>query len=121
MKRKTVKAALTAYRGIEDEIRQKLQFAQETGEKQYEREAAELRTAKLEIIGALNALPQKERNALWYHYVKGWTWTRVAAKCAYSDRQIRNIANKGLDRLAKALSKSREASDFCVRSAGGYL
>ena len=115
MKRKTVKAALTAYRGIEDEIRQKLQFAQETGEEQYEREAAELRTAKLEIIGALNALPQKERNALWYHYIKGWTWTRVAAKCAYSDRQIRNIANKGLDRLAEAFRENETLSDFAAR------
>lgn len=115
MKRKTVKAALTEWRGIEEEIRQKIQFAQETGEERYEREAAELRAAKREIISALNALPQKERNALWYHYIKGWTWTRVAAKCAYSDRQIRNISNKGLDRLAKAFRENGTMSAFCAR------
>lgn len=114
MKRKTVIAGLRAYRGIENDIRQKMLFAKESGEGgEYEREAEELCRIKRGIIRCLNDLPQMERDCLWSHYVKGEMWVRICQKHAYSERQIRNISARGLDRLGSAFSRQPELARFC--------
>ena len=118
MERKTVIAGLRAYRSIESDIRQKMLFAKEAGEGgEYEKEAAALGRVKRAMIRCLNDLPQLERDCLWEHYVKGELWVRICQKHAYSDRQIRNISNRGLDRLGKAFSKRPELARFCERTA----
>lgn len=113
MNRNTVKLALKCFRGIEGEVRQKLIFFHETGDEQYQREAEVLRCVKREIVAQLNRLSAVQRSAVWGHYVKGDSWVRVAIKCDYSERQIRNIANDGLDRLADAFSRSGLLAVFC--------
>lgn len=115
MKRKTVREILTYCRWIEDAIRDYLRLTDETGDGQYAIFAAQLRAVKLDVISAMNALKQAERNALYYHYIRGQTWVWTANKCNYSERQIRNIANKGIDRLAKAFRENETLSDFAAR------
>ena len=122
MNRETAKGGLRAYRHIGEDIRQKQAFAEETGEKaQYEREAAELQTVKREMVRCLNKLPTLERDCIWRHYVLGEMWVRICRKYAYSERQIRNISNRGLDRLAAELKKSPAAARFCERAKRGFL
>lgn len=117
--RRTVKAALKAYRQIEGDIAHKLQFAAETEDgERYRHEAAELRTVKTEIIRCLNGLPSTERNALYYHFIKGRTWAWVSARCAYSERQIRNISDRGIDRLVRAFSEAPAMASFLTRMQG---
>ena len=118
--RQTVRAALEAYRRIEEDIQNKLQFAKEAEEEaeKYASEAEELRTVKREIIRCLNGLPSAERNALYYHYIQGRTWAWVSVKCAYSERQIRNIANRGLDRLSRTFAEVPVMASFCSRIQG---
>ena len=115
--RQAVKAVLTAYRGIEGDIQHKLQFAKEAAEEaeKYASEAEELRTVKREIIRCLNRLPSAERNALYYHYIKGRTWAWVSVKCAYSERQIRNIGNRGLDALSFIFAEVPAMASFRAR------
>lgn len=118
MERKTVIAGLRAYRSIESDIRQKMLFAKEAGEcGEYKKEAAALGRVKRAMIRCLNDLPQLERDCLWEHYVKGELWVRICQKHAYSERQIRNISNRGLDRLGKSFSKRPELARFCERTA----
>ena len=118
MDRKIVIAGLKAYRGIEHEISRKMLFAQETNDESYEREAETLRKIKQEIIRCLNDLPQLERDCLWEHYVRSELWVRICRKYAYSERQIRNISNRGLDRLGRAISERPELVQFCKTMAG---
>lgn len=114
MDRKTVKLALKSFRSIESEVKQKLAFFHETGEEQYREQAEQLRIVKKEIVFQLNRLPQDRRSAVWSHYVKGDSWVRVSIKYGYSERQLRNIANDGLDRLAKDFSSVKLLTDFCA-------
>lgn len=117
MERQTVIAGLKAYRGIEEAIQHKLMFAEEAGDgDQFRQEAEELRRVKKEIIQCLNELPPLEFKAVWYHYIRGEVWAWVSRKCAYSERQIRNISRKGLDRLSGAFEGSPEVAAFCARS-----
>ncbi len=119
MERKTVIAGLRAYRGIENAINQKMVFAEETEERgKYEREASELRRVKSGILQCLNELPQMERDCLWRHYIKGEVWVRICQKYAYSERQIRNISNRGLIRLGIIFSGIPELVRFCEQSEG---
>lgn len=118
MDRKTVIAGLRAYRSIESDIRQKMVFAQEAEEGgEYEKEAAVLRRVKQGMIRCLNDLPQLERDCIWEHYVRGQKWVWICQKHTYSERQIRNISNRGLDRLGKAFSKRPELARFCELTA----
>lgn len=118
MERKTVIAGLRAYKDIENDIQQKMLFAKEAGEGgAYEKEAAMLRRVKLGMIQCLNDLPQLERECIWEHYVKGKLWVWICQKHAYSERQIRNISNRGLNRLGKAFSGRPELARFCARAA----
>lgn len=122
MDRETVKAGLRGYRHIGEDIRQKQAFAEETGEKeQYEREIRELQAVRREMVRCLNELPTVERDCIWRHYVMGEMWVRICRKYAYSERQIRNISNRGLERLGKALKKSPAAARFCEREKRGFL
>ena len=117
MNRKMVIAGLKAYKGIEHEISRKMLFAQETDDANYEREAEALRKIKQDIIRCLNDLPQLERDCLWEHYVKNELWVRICRKYAYSERQIRNISNRGLDRLGRAISERPDLMQFCKARA----
>lgn len=114
MDRKTVIAGLRAYKYIDGNIKSKLLFAQESGEEEkYEREAAELRSVKRKILAGLNELPQLERDCVWRHYIHGERWVRISRKYAYSEKQIRNISGRGLDRLGKAFDQCGEVARFC--------
>ena len=121
MDRKAVIAGLRAYRRIDDEIRRKILYANELDSgggsdgDPYRREANDLRTLKREIIRCLNELHGTGGEAILYHYVKGWAWVRVALKYAYSERQIREIAYRALDRLGQAFDASPAVADFCRR------
>ena len=118
MDRKTVIAGLRAYRSIEQGIKQKMLFAQEVEEGgKYEREADELRKVKQGIIQCLNDLKQMERDCIWEHYIRGTLWVWICQKHAYSEKQIRNISNRGLDRLGKAFSERPELVRFCQQEA----
>jgi DNA-directed RNA polymerase specialized sigma24 family protein len=122
MDRAMVKAGLRAYKGIDEDIGQKLGFAKEDEDgKQYVREAEELRRVKREIIRCLNELPQLERDCIWRHYVNGEMWVRICQKYAYSERQIRNISNRGLDRLGKAFSRRAILRRYCQEAKGEFL
>lgn len=115
MERKTVVAGLRAYKHIEDDIRQKLMFAREAeDDRQLLKEADELRNVRREIIRCLNDLPQLERDCIWRHYIQGERWVRICQKYAYSERQIRNISNRGLNRLGSAFSKRANIRRFCA-------
>lgn len=118
MERKTVIAGLRAYKSVERDIKQKMIFAKEAEEGgEYEREADMLRRVKQGMIRCLNDLPQLERDCIWEHYVKGELWVRICQKHAYSERQIRNISNRGLNRLGKAFSSRPELARFCEQTA----
>lgn len=118
MDRKTVTAGLRAYKRIESDIKQKMLFAREAGEGgEFEREAEELRKIKREIIRCLNELPQLERDCVWSHYIKGERWVWICRKHAYSERQIRNISARGLDRLGEAFSQRQKVARFCEAAA----
>lgn len=119
MDRKTAASVLRAYSGIDRDIKSKMLFAQESGDRsRYEREADDLRQVKRDIIAALNELPHLERNCLWDHYIKGELWVRISQKYAYSERQIRNIAGSGLDRLVKAFDKRPSVVKFISKTEG---
>lgn len=121
MDRLTVKAGLRAYKHIDEDIRQKLEFAKAAEDgKQYEREAEELRKVKREFIRCLNELPQLERDCIWRHYVNGEMWVRISTKYAYSERQIRNIAVRGLDRLGKGISRRAVLKRFFQGAKQGF-
>lgn len=114
MDRKTVIAGLKAYKRIEDDIRHKELFASEVEDgAQYLKEAEKLRKVKREMIRCMNDLPQLERDCVWSHYIKGDMWVRISQKYAYSERQIRNISNRGIDHLGKSLSRRPDVVRFC--------
>ena len=125
MTRETVKAALLAYRDIEETIQQKIVFADESKSdadaEKYRQEAANLRTVKREIIACINQLPDRQRSAIYYHFIRGRTWVWTSVKCAYSERQIRNIGSQGLDQLAIAFSDNLTLSDFCAQISNHTL
>lgn len=108
----TIKAGLRSYKHIDEDIRQKLMFAEEVeaanGGQQYKAEAEELQRVKQEMIHTMNDLMTIERDCIWRHYVNGEMWVRIARRYNYSERQIRNIANVGLNHLGKLVSE-REA------------
>ena len=119
MDRKTVIAGLRAYKRIEDDIKHKELFASEVEDgAQYLKEAEKLRRIKREIIRHLNDLPQMERDCIWSHYIKGEMWVRISQKYAYSERQVRNISNRGIDRLGKAFSRRSDLARFCRDAEG---
>ena len=119
MNRKTVIAGLRAYKRIEEDIRHKELFASEVEDgARYLAEAEKLRKVKREIIRCLNELPQLERDCIWSHYIKGDFWVRICQKYAYSERQIRNISNRGIDCLGKAFSRRPDVERFCRASEG---
>lgn len=105
----TIKAGLRSYKHIDEDIRQKLMFAEEieavNDGQQYKAEAEELQRVKREMIHTVNELRAIERDCLWRHYVNGEMWARIARRYSYSDRQIRNIANMGLKHLEKLVEK----------------
>lgn len=117
MDRRTVIAGLKAYKRIEADIQHKELFAAEVEDgAQYLKEAEKLRKVKREIIKCMNDLPQLERDCIWSHYIKGEMWVRISQKYAYSERQIRNISNRGIDRLGKAFSRRSDVVQFCRSS-----
>lgn len=120
MDRKTVVAGLKAYKGIEDDIKSKLRFAREIDKDRakYKKEVEELRCVRRDMIRCLNDLPQLERECIWDHYIMGHVWLRISQKRNYSEKQIRNIANRGLERLGKSFSGLPRLVKFC-RSAEG--
>ena len=119
MDRRMVIAGLKAYKGIETDIRHKELFASEVEDgAQYLKEAEKLRRVKREIIKCMNDLPQLERDCIWSHYIKGEMWVRISQKYAYSERQVRNISNRGIDRLGKAFSRRSDLARFCRDAEG---
>lgn len=65
----------------------------------YRRKAKELKDRLLEIERAIDTLPPTERTIIRWHYLKGLTWSKVAEKENYSDRQCRRLCDKALTRL----------------------
>ena len=114
MDRKIVIAGLKAYKSIEEDAKQKELFAAEVEDgKQYLKEAEKLRKVKREMIRCMNDLPQLERDCVWSHYIKGEMWVRICQKYAYSERQIRNISNRGIDHLGRSFSRRPDVVRFC--------
>lgn len=120
MDRKAVVAGLKAYKGIEDDIKSKLRFAREIDKDRakYKKEAEELRCVRREMISCLNALPQLERECIWDHYIMGDIWVRISQKRNYSEKQVRNIANRGLKQLERLFAGQPRLVRFC-RSVKG--
>ena len=122
MERKTVIAGLRAYKGIEDDVRQKIAYAGEVEDGEtYLREAEDLRHIRREIIRCMNELPQLERDCIWRHYIHTEKWVWICRKYAYSERQIRNISNRGLERLGRAFEKQPAVAAFCAGARRGTL
>ena len=119
MDRKTLIAGLKAYRDIEARIAQKRTFAQEAGDPApYEREIETLRQVKRDMTCCVNALPEKEGASIWEHYIMGETWVRVARKHRYSERHIRNIAARGLEKLGPIVERYPAVVTFCEAHTG---
>lgn len=113
MPQKAVKCALRAFRQIDTDIAAKEEFSKTEGGSRYAKEAAELKSVKKAIIAALNELPPLERDCIWQHYIRGDSWVRISRKHAYSERQLRNITNRGLQILGKTLLRNEKTRSFC--------
>lgn len=104
---------LRFYGRIDREIRgaRELRLSRDEQER-YERE---LTAAKGEISRALLELPYKERDAVFSHYALGRKWSQIRCRHNYSDKQIRNISNRGLLALGKRLEDSEPVRQFLRR------
>ncbi|MCD7919472.1 MAG: hypothetical protein LUG45_05265 [Clostridiales bacterium] len=60
------------------------------------------RTRRL-VEADLDGLPYVQKDAIRAHYLQGEKWERVRQKHHYSEKQIRNIANAGLQRLGAVM------------------
>lgn len=58
------------------------------------------------ISGEINSLPSVEKNIVYDFHVKGLQWVQISLSVNYSERQCRNICNRGLDNLGKQFSKN---------------
>ena len=119
MDRETVKQGLRAYSLIDGIISSKEQIALEFGNdevgKLHHREIESLRTAKRQMINALNTLNDIQMDVVWRKYIRGEYWVRVGMRHHYSERQIIRIGEAGLDALAEIMEEYPEAADFCKK------
>lgn len=66
---------------------------------------SELLELRRNVVTALSRLPYTQKDVIWRHYIKGEQWEQIARRHYYSDRQIRNINNQGLDALGREMDK----------------
>lgn len=46
---------------------------------------------RAQIMAAISQLNDTEHDIMYYHYIRGWRWWKVAEKMGYSERQIHRI------------------------------
>lgn len=120
MNRKTVTAGLKAIKSIDASIARKVAFACDLGMDEYQDEAERLREIKREMLRCLNELPERGAEYIWRHYIKGEPWAMVCQRSGYSERQIRNIAARGLDTLAESFEAIPHVVRFCESAVSSY-
>ncbi|MCD8355880.1 MAG: hypothetical protein LUE11_04835 [Clostridia bacterium] len=72
----------------------------------HQKEIERLERAKEEILVSLDALKYIQRAVLWDHFVKGEYWQRLRFVYYYSERQLRYIADEGLEELGKVFERN---------------
>lgn len=78
----------------------------------HQKEIERLELAKEEILVSLDELKYIQRAVLWDHYVKGEYWQRLRFTYYYSERQLRYIANEGLEILGKVFDQNEIIKAF---------
>lgn len=117
MDRDTVRAGLRAYRLIEEDIESRMELAEDDGDS--ERcfaEVERLRLIRRRLTECLEELPTLERELIRHHYIERVGWVRLARKYGYTERHVRNIAGRGLDRLSVEVAKDPLVMEFCGRA-----
>jgi len=61
---------------------------------------------KIAISQEIGKLKLRQKSIVYDFYIQGLQWVQISARRFYSDRQCRNIRNRGLDNLAKIFSKN---------------
>jgi DNA-directed RNA polymerase specialized sigma24 family protein len=125
MDKAALKAGLRAYKDIDEEIAYKRLFCEQLTDADEiaacQKQAAETQKAKEQIIKAINHLPTIEKDCIYRHYIKGELWVSISMRHNYQDRQIRQIAYRGLDRLIAEVETCPEAAAFCEKARMGHF
>lgn len=115
MCRADVIKALKIFRDAEGELKILRELVLPEQEKRQEEQL--LRQIQEDVSRAINDLPHTEKDAVWSHYVKGQTWAVVRRRHCYSEKQIRNKANNGLQQIGKALETSSAVRTYLQRKS----
>lgn len=102
MEKQEIIQMLRVFRTSGDEIRMQRRAGSEA-DGNCRMKISELLELRRNVIAALSRLPYTQKDVIWRHYVKGEQWEQIARRHYCSDRQIRNINNKGLDALGREL------------------
>lgn len=65
----------------------------------YQEKESELTDAILEIEGAIELLPSRDRALMRLYYIEGLTWEQVAVEMNYSWRQVHRIHGEALEKI----------------------
>ena len=73
--------------------------------KTMDRNLAQMRDTIEHIVGMVEALPPNERTVIYRRYLLGESFMQVAEVMSYSERTVKRMCGRGLDRIAKAEPK----------------
>ena len=64
-------------------------------------ELTKLREERSRITAVLSTLPPKERNLMYYHYILGLSWEKVAVEMHFNYRWVMRLHIRALRRIAE--------------------